>query len=121
MTITLLIIIFLRSNSHKKFIFVTYYANAMNDGIVIIPTYNEIENIETIVRAVFSLHKSFDILIVDDQDDIRLLIGGILNDEGLTTREAPNAPPAAATSSPTRNTSGSRAISSRMASMMAQQ
>ena len=39
---------------------------AMNDGIVIIPTYNEIENIETIVRAVFSLHKPFDILIVDD-------------------------------------------------------
>jgi hypothetical protein len=36
----------------------------MNDGIVIIPTYNEIENIETILRAVFSLHKSFDVLIV---------------------------------------------------------
>lgn len=38
----------------------------MNDGIVIIPTYNEIENIESIVRAVFSLHKNFHILIVDD-------------------------------------------------------
>jgi len=38
----------------------------MSDGIVIIPTYNEIENIEAIVRAVFSLHKSFDLLIVDD-------------------------------------------------------
>jgi len=38
----------------------------MSDGIVIIPTYNEIENIETIVRAVFSLHHAFDILIVDD-------------------------------------------------------
>ena len=38
----------------------------MNDGIVIIPTYNEIENIETVIRAVFSLHKSFDVLIVDD-------------------------------------------------------
>jgi len=38
----------------------------MNDGIVIIPTYNEIENIETIVRTVFSLHKAFDVLIVDD-------------------------------------------------------
>lgn len=43
----------------------------MNDGIVIIPTYNEIENIETIVRAVFSLHKSFDILIVDDNSPDR--------------------------------------------------
>ena len=38
----------------------------MSDSIVIIPTYNEIENIENIVRAVFSLKKSFDILIVDD-------------------------------------------------------
>lgn len=38
----------------------------MQDGIVIIPTYNEIENIETIIRAVFSLPKKFDVLIVDD-------------------------------------------------------
>ena len=38
----------------------------MNDSIVIIPTYNEIENIEAIIRAVFSLDKAFDILIVDD-------------------------------------------------------
>ena len=38
----------------------------MNDGIVIIPTYNEIENIESIIRAVFSLHKTFHILVVDD-------------------------------------------------------
>lgn len=38
----------------------------MNDGIVIIPTYNEIENIENIIRAVFSLPKPFHILIIDD-------------------------------------------------------
>lgn len=38
----------------------------MRDAIVIIPTYNEIENIEAIIRAVFSLDKAFDILIVDD-------------------------------------------------------
>ncbi|MGG7036684.1 MAG: polyprenol monophosphomannose synthase [Flavobacterium sp.] len=38
----------------------------MNDSIVIIPTYNEIENIEAVIKAVFSLKKSFDILIVDD-------------------------------------------------------
>ena len=38
----------------------------MSNGIVIIPTYNEIENIESIIRAVFSLHKPFNILIVDD-------------------------------------------------------
>jgi dolichol-phosphate mannosyltransferase len=38
----------------------------MADSIVIIPTYNEIENIETIIRTVFSLHKAFDVLVVDD-------------------------------------------------------
>lgn len=38
----------------------------MNSGIVIIPTYNEIENIESIIRAVLSLEKRFDVLIVDD-------------------------------------------------------
>ncbi|WP_297509354.1 polyprenol monophosphomannose synthase [Flavobacterium sp.] len=38
----------------------------MNCGIVIIPTYNEIENIEPIIRAVFSLEKPFHLLIVDD-------------------------------------------------------
>ena len=38
----------------------------MRDAIVIIPTYNEIENIESIIRAVFSLEKPFDILVVDD-------------------------------------------------------
>ncbi len=31
----------------------------MSDSIVIIPTYNEIENIESIVRAVFSLEQIF--------------------------------------------------------------
>ena len=38
----------------------------MSDAIVIIPTYNEKENIEAIVKAVFSQKKTFDILIVDD-------------------------------------------------------
>ena len=38
----------------------------MSDSIVIIPTYNEIENIEAIIRAVFSLQKTFHILVVDD-------------------------------------------------------
>ncbi len=40
--------------------------NKMLKSIVLIPTYNEIENVETIIRAVFSLHKPFDILIIDD-------------------------------------------------------
>jgi dolichol-phosphate mannosyltransferase len=38
----------------------------MQDAIVIIPTFNEIENIEAIIRAIFGLEKSFDILVVDD-------------------------------------------------------
>jgi len=38
----------------------------MSDSIVIIPTYNEKENIENIIRAVFNLEKQFHILIVDD-------------------------------------------------------
>ncbi len=38
----------------------------MNQGLVVIPTYNEIENIEAIIRAVFSLDTAFDLLIVDD-------------------------------------------------------
>jgi dolichol-phosphate mannosyltransferase len=36
------------------------------DSIVIIPTYNEIENIERIIRKVFSLPHDFHILIIDD-------------------------------------------------------
>ena len=37
-----------------------------NDGVVIIPTYNEIENIRAIIRAVTSLEKPLDGLIIDD-------------------------------------------------------
>ena len=35
-------------------------------NLIIIPTYNEIENIENIIRKVFSLEESFSILIIDD-------------------------------------------------------
>ncbi len=38
----------------------------MQDTLVIIPTYNEKENIELIIRKTFSQHKAFDILVVDD-------------------------------------------------------
>ncbi len=38
----------------------------MSDSVVIIPTYNEKENIEKIIRAVFALEHPFDILIIDD-------------------------------------------------------
>lgn len=39
----------------------------MSDSLIIIPTYNEKENIENIIRKIFSLEKSFEILIVDDK------------------------------------------------------
>jgi dolichol-phosphate mannosyltransferase len=38
----------------------------MRECVVVIPTYNEIENIEAIIRKVFSLNHPFDVLIVDD-------------------------------------------------------
>ena len=38
----------------------------LNKRIVIIPTYNEIENIDLITKAVFELPAPFDVLIVDD-------------------------------------------------------
>lgn len=37
-----------------------------SDSVVIIPTYNEKENIENIIRAVFNLPHAFDVLIIDD-------------------------------------------------------
>lgn len=38
----------------------------MSDALVIIPTYNEKENIETILRKVMSLPEDFHVLVVDD-------------------------------------------------------
>ncbi len=38
----------------------------MTDKIVLIPTYNEKENIEAIIKKVFSLSEKFNILIIDD-------------------------------------------------------
>ena len=38
----------------------------MSKNIVIIPTFNEIENIEKMIHTVFSLPMQFDVLIVDD-------------------------------------------------------
>lgn len=38
----------------------------MADGLVIIPTYNENENIARLIRNVFSLQRDFHILVVDD-------------------------------------------------------
>ena len=38
----------------------------MDDSVVIIPTYNEKENVEKIIRTVMGLEKHFNILIIDD-------------------------------------------------------
>ena len=39
---------------------------AKSDSVIIIPTYNEKENIERMIRTLISLEHSFDILVVDD-------------------------------------------------------
>jgi len=38
----------------------------MSDSLIIIPTYNEKENIEKMIRTIFSLEKEFHLLVVDD-------------------------------------------------------
>ena len=38
----------------------------MSDAVIIIPTYNEIENVERMVRTVLAFEKDFHILFVDD-------------------------------------------------------
>ena len=50
-------------------------------NIVIIPTYNEKENIEAIIHAVFSLKETFDILVVDDNspDGTSAIVQGIID------------------------------------------
>ncbi|MCI6160661.1 MAG: polyprenol monophosphomannose synthase [Prevotella sp.] len=51
--------------------------------IVIIPTYNEKENIEKIIRAVFNLEKRFHILVIDDgsPDGTATIVKGLMEDE----------------------------------------
>ena len=54
-----------------------------SDSIVIIPTYNEKENIEKIIRAIFALEKSFHILIIDDgsPDGTAAIVRGLISTE----------------------------------------
>ncbi|SEG20337.1 polyprenol monophosphomannose synthase [Parabacteroides chinchillae] len=54
----------------------------MSDSIVIIPTYNEKENVENIIRAVFGLEKEFNILIIDDgsPDGTAGIVKGLQNE-----------------------------------------
>ncbi len=40
--------------------------HCMSKALVVIPTYNEVENIERLIRNIFSLQREFNILVVDD-------------------------------------------------------
>ena len=54
----------------------------LHDSIVLIPTYNEKENIENIIRAVFNLPEMFDILVIDDNspDGTASIVKGLQNE-----------------------------------------
>lgn len=54
----------------------------MNKKLVIIPTYNEKENIEKIVRKVFSLEGGYHILVIDDgsPDGTASIVKSLMND-----------------------------------------
>ena len=57
-----------------------------SDSLVIIPTYNEKENVAAIIEAVFALDTRFDILIIDDNspDGTALIVKGLM--EKYSTR-----------------------------------
>ena len=76
--------------SHKNAIFAVYNHASIStvemnesDSIVIIPTYNEKENIEKIIRAVFALDKCFHILVIDDgsPDGTAAIVHGLIDRE----------------------------------------
>ena len=54
-----------------------------SDSIIIIPTYNEKENIEKIIRAIFSLQQAFNILVIDDgsPDGTAAIVKRLMADE----------------------------------------
>ena len=53
--------------SRKRRIFVgNYKTNSVHQNLVLIPTYNEKENVERMIRKVFSLKTPFHVLIIDD-------------------------------------------------------
>ena len=65
-----------------------------SDSIVIIPTYNEKENIEKIIRAINELDKQFHILVIDDgsPDGTAAIVKRLMQDEfagGLFIVERP--------------------------------
>lgn len=70
--------------TRKNCIFVLEYnLRQMSDSVIIIPTYNERENIEAIIRAVTSLEKDFDVLVIDDgsPDGTADIVKGLMAEE----------------------------------------
>lgn len=55
----------------------------MSDSLVIIPTYNEKENIRSIVEAIFNLEKDFNVLVVDDNspDGTADIVNELMNEQ----------------------------------------
>ena len=54
----------------------------MNESLVIIPTYNEKENVEKMLRKIFSLPHGFDVLIIDDgsPDGTSAIVKGLMKE-----------------------------------------
>ena len=59
-----------------------------SDSIVIIPTYNEKENISKIIHAIFSLEKCFHILVIDDgsPDGTAAIVKKMMTEEAMADR-----------------------------------
>ena len=60
-------------------------ATDRSDSVVIIPTYNEKENIRAICEAVIALPHRFDLLVIDDQDGFTSLSEPASRDSALHT------------------------------------
>ena len=77
-----------------KFTNIVLFSMTTSDSIVIIPTYNEKENIEKIIRAINALDKQFHILVIDDgsPDGTAAIVKRLMQDEfagGLFIVERP--------------------------------
>ena len=78
-----------RSEKHAFFLIYLYLCTInhqimhKSDSIVIIPTYNEKENIDKIIRAVLALEKHFHILVIDDgsPDGTAAIVRGMMATE----------------------------------------
>ena len=53
----------------------------MSNALVVVPTFNEVENIERLLRNVFSLQRQFDVLVVDDgsPDGTATVVKGLMD------------------------------------------